>query len=138
MKHADVIIIGAGAGGLCAGALLAKDGNCRVLILEQLPFIGGRFSSLVHKGFTISTGAVSIEGGGPLEEIFNKIGIPFDIRYPDPQVKYMIDGKPVVLPPKNGMEFLLSKNCAGPDEVKNVFNGLKEATDMLDRDISIS
>ena len=78
MKNFDVIILGAGAGGLCAGALLASTGKVRVLLLEQLPFVGGRFSSLVHKGYTLSTGAVSIEGKGPLEEIFNTLGIPFD------------------------------------------------------------
>jgi len=138
MNDFDAIIIGAGAGGLCAGALLANSGNCRSLVLEKLPFIGGRFSSIVHKGFTLSTGAVSIEGKGPLEDIFNQCGLHFDIRCPNPQVKYLINGEPVILPPKNGLAFLLNENCAGPDEVKNVFTGLTEASDTLPKNISIS
>jgi phytoene desaturase len=138
MNDFDVIIIGAGAGGLCSGALLANAGNLRVLVLEKLPFVGGRFSSLVHKGFTLSTGAVSIEAKGPLEEIFNRLGLPFQIRYPEPQVKYLIKGKPVILPPKNGLEFLLHENCSGPGEVEKVLRGLKSASDALPRDISIS
>ena len=138
MNDFDVIIIGAGAGGLCAGALLANTGNCRVLVLEKLPFIGGRFSSIVHKGFTMSTGAVSIEGKGPLEDIFYDLGLHFDIRCPDPQVKYLINGEPVILPPKNGLAFLLNENCTGPDVVKNVFTGLAEASDTLPKDVSIS
>ena len=38
----DVIIIGAGMGGLIAGAILAKKERMRVLVLEKLPEIGGR------------------------------------------------------------------------------------------------
>lgn len=82
MRHFDVIIIGSGAGGLCAGALLAKARSYRVLVLERLPFIGSRFSSLNHNGYTLSTGAFSIEGKGALEGIFNELGLEFPIRYP--------------------------------------------------------
>jgi len=52
----DVVIIGAGAGGLSCGAFLAKAGH-KVLVTEQLPFVGGRGSSIEYKGFQVSTGA---------------------------------------------------------------------------------
>ena len=50
-------IIGAGLGGLLAGAFLAKKGN-EVTIFEKLPRIGGRFTNVTLKGFQLSTGAL--------------------------------------------------------------------------------
>ena len=41
MQNYDVIVIGAGAAGLSAAALLAKEGKS-VLVVERSPFLGGR------------------------------------------------------------------------------------------------
>ena len=35
--------------------------------------------------------AVAIEGGGALQRIFEDLGLPFKLRYPEPQVKYLIN-----------------------------------------------
>jgi len=53
----DVCIIGAGFGGLLSGAYLSTHGY-KVLVIEKLPFIGGRFANIPYKGFQLSTGAV--------------------------------------------------------------------------------
>ena len=45
-----VIIIGAGPGGLAAAMLLASSG-VKVTIIERLPTIGGRTSTLEADGF---------------------------------------------------------------------------------------
>ncbi len=50
-------IIGAGLGGLLAGAILSSEGY-RVDIYEKLPFIGGRFTSIEYKGYQVGTGAL--------------------------------------------------------------------------------
>jgi len=70
------VIIGAGLGGLLAGAKLSKAGY-RVEIFERLPFIGGRFSNLEYKGFKLSTGALHMiphGSRGPLAQMLREVG----------------------------------------------------------------
>ncbi|MCU0821029.1 MAG: NAD(P)/FAD-dependent oxidoreductase [Spirochaetes bacterium] len=78
MKHWDVIIIGAGYGGLCSGALLAHAGK-KVLVLEKENMIGGRAGSIVYAGQYLDDGAHMTSRAGHLEGLFEKIGM----KYPD-------------------------------------------------------
>ena len=55
MSRHDVVIIGAGAAGLSAGALLAKEGKS-VLIVEASPWLGGRGVAVADEGFKINLG----------------------------------------------------------------------------------
>ncbi len=138
MNKFDVVVIGAGIGGLSAGALLANSGDFRVLILENLPFIGGRCSSLKHKGYTMTTAAVAIEGGGSLQRIFEDLGLPFDLRYPEPQVKYLIKGQQHEPPKKGALGFLMSEACTSLDQVERVMKGLRETTELPPPDLSVA
>jgi len=138
MTDFDVVIIGSGAGGLSAGALLAARCVLRVLVLEKLPFIGGRFSSLTHKGYTLTTGAVSIEGRGPLEELFTELDLPFNLRCPEPQVKYSINGRDIDLPPKEGFRVLLEEACVDPNEAAKVLRAVRDDADSPPEGLSIS
>ncbi len=73
MKDMDIIIIGAGLGGLSAGALLSAQGH-RVLVLEQSDRIGGCCSSFERDGFRFDTGASIVEIIKPIEDVFKKLG----------------------------------------------------------------
>jgi phytoene desaturase len=102
----DVVVIGAGAGGISAGAFLAQAGY-KTLVVEQLPFVGGRGSSIKYKGYNISTGA----GGWLLqlkEDIFDPLGAPFDVRIPKPNTAYYIGGKCYEMPEKGKLRSALS------------------------------
>jgi phytoene dehydrogenase-like protein len=55
MKPLNVIIIGAGLGGLACGIRLAVEG-CKVKIFEKNHFAGGSLGSIRLKGFTFNTG----------------------------------------------------------------------------------
>ena len=57
----DVIVIGAGIGGLTCGALLAKEG-LSVLVAEQHSKTGGCCTSFQRKGFTFDAGIEYIVG----------------------------------------------------------------------------
>ncbi len=72
----DVIIIGAGIGGLVCGCYLAKAG-LRVLIVEQHNKPGGYCTSFKRKGFTFDAAAHSIGGLklGNVGNIFKDLGV---------------------------------------------------------------
>jgi phytoene dehydrogenase-like protein len=90
----DALVIGAGAGGLCAAARLAHLGY-RTLLVESRDQVGGRASTVEEDGFLVNTGAVAIEYGGVLEETFRTVGAPFDIRVPEPATVFRIKGRTV-------------------------------------------
>ena len=61
--EADAVVIGAGAGGLCAAARLVHAG-LRPIVVESLDRLGGRASTEVIDGFTVNVGAIALEVGG--------------------------------------------------------------------------
>jgi phytoene dehydrogenase-like protein len=65
MKY-DVIIVGAGIAGLGAGAILAKEGNQKILVLDRFPKIGGRamsYDGYPEKGWRVDVGLHLVELG---------------------------------------------------------------------------
>lgn len=79
-------IIGAGLGGLLAGAKLTRAGY-EVEVFERLPFIGGRFANLEYKGFKLSTGALHMiphGSRGPLGQMLAEVGAGVKIINSDP------------------------------------------------------
>jgi phytoene dehydrogenase-like protein len=90
----DAVILGAGAGGLCTAARLVAAGK-KVLVLESRDRVGGRASSEQIDGFTVNVGAIAIERGGVFEETFDLLGVPLDIREPNPATVFRIDGKTI-------------------------------------------
>ncbi len=102
MPDYDVIVIGAGLGGLSAGALLAKQGR-RVLVLEQSQSIGGCCSTFERDGYRFDVGASIVEIIEPIERVFEKLGTTLqkeiDLIPCDPIMSYIFpDGERVTLP----------------------------------------
>ena len=69
----QVLIIGAGPGGLASAILLAARA-CQVKILERLPVIGGRTSSIEADGYQFDLGPTFFLYPRVLEEIFRAAG----------------------------------------------------------------
>jgi len=97
-RNYDAIVIGAGLGGLLAAATIAKHGG-RVLVLERLRYLGGRFTTVDQDGCAITTGALHLAphgGGGPLARAIRELGLPFDIVPRDMLASFHYHGQHVL------------------------------------------
>jgi phytoene dehydrogenase-like protein len=78
----DVIVIGAGLGGLlCAAQFLER--RQRVLVVERLSHPGGRFTAKTFRGAQVSTGAVHMlpfGTNGELAAMLRALGVPHRIH----------------------------------------------------------
>ncbi len=73
----DVVIVGAGIGGLTCGAFLAKNKKS-VLVLEQNGRPGGYCSSFEHRGYVFDTGLLYLTGcelGGSVYQALDSLGL---------------------------------------------------------------
>lgn len=98
----SVCIIGAGIGGLTAGAFLAKNGFT-VTVLEKATTVGGSAGAYTRRNRTFPTGATiafGLEEGGVLREILNELQIslpyhelhhPMDIILPSGKISIYKD-----------------------------------------------
>jgi phytoene dehydrogenase-like protein len=77
----DAIVIGAGAGVVCAAARLAHLGY-RTLLVESFDRIGGRASTREVDGFLCNTGALIIELDGAVAKTYEDLDIPLVLRVP--------------------------------------------------------
>jgi phytoene desaturase len=89
-ERAEVVIIGAGPGGLAAALLLARAG-VRVKLFEKQPRVGGRTAALEHDGFRFDLGPTFFLYPRILSEIFTAIGRNLEAEIPlvklDPQYR---------------------------------------------------
>lgn len=93
----DVVVVGAGLGGLCAGALLANKGY-ETLVVEKRSRIGGRWSTEEYQGFKLPTGAVVIHKGGVIDDVFKEVGTKLDNVPMRPW--WRLEGKDYEIPPQ--------------------------------------
>jgi phytoene desaturase len=86
----EIIVIGAGPGGLAAAMLLAQQGR-RVRILERMPRVGGRCSAIEAEGFRFDIGPTFFLYPRVLQEIFQSVGYDLFDEVPmtrlDPQYR---------------------------------------------------
>jgi len=111
-KVYDTIIVGSGAGGLTAAAVIAGKG-ASVLVLEQSTYIGGYLNPFVWKDYTFDTGLHylgELGEGGSFRKIFQRIGLEDRLNFvemnPDGFGRYHLGELDFVMP-------------AGRDALKN-------------------
>ncbi len=129
----DVVVIGAGAGGLSAAAWLCAGGK-KVLVVDNKDRVGGRATSYHLDGFTINEGAIAIELGSVFEETMNAVGKNIDVREPNPATVFRVDGK-IVNPAKGGWGFLLGTMTKSASKISAKFSDARKG-DLPDNRIS--
>ncbi len=96
----DAVVIGAGAGGSCAAALLANAG-LRVLLTEKRRYLGGRFSTVDHRGFQCAAGGIAVQCDGQLESVCREIGVESGVQ-PVTSAAYWVAGEYYEIPLEGG------------------------------------
>lgn len=132
----DVVIIGAGPGGLASALLLAKAG-LRVRILERQPYVGGRTSRFTANGFRFDLGPTFFLYPQVLEGIFRSVGS--DLRKAvelvrlDPQYKLVFGagGELEATPDAERMEREIAR--LNPRDAANFRRFLADNADKLER-----
>ncbi|MEM8676173.1 MAG: C-3',4' desaturase CrtD [Cyanobacteria bacterium P01_G01_bin.67] len=95
-KKKRIVVVGAGIGGLTAGALLAKRGY-QVTIFDQAIVPGGCASTFKRRGFIFDVGATQVAGlepGGIHNRVFAELGIDLPpASYCDPACAVFLPGE---------------------------------------------
>ena len=100
-ENYDVLVVGSGVGGMCAGALLVHAGY-KTLVVESLNRMGGRCSTDVVEGFTLPVGAIAIHKGAGMADTFREVGTELEL-VDVPQLYYRIGGKDHEMPLKGSI-----------------------------------
>ncbi|MGG6312510.1 FAD-dependent oxidoreductase [Paenibacillus macerans] len=96
----DVIVAGAGIGGLTCAALLARQGY-RVAVFEHQHHVGGFCSSFSRKGFTFNTGVEDVSGlgdHGPIRFLLKELGLNREDLFVRNSTRYLFKGKSIDFP----------------------------------------
>lgn len=129
----DVIIIGAGIGGLTAGAILSRNGK-KVLVLEKNPVPGGYAVNFKRKGFTFEASLHLINGGscGAAQYILKKCGIDSKIEFLKPRFLYrsIFPDFDIQIPQCNLSEFIEILSNKFPREKQNIYKLVKSIKDL--------
>ncbi|HEV2457542.1 MAG TPA: FAD-dependent oxidoreductase [Ktedonobacterales bacterium] len=94
----DVIVIGAGLGGLLAAAQFLRRGQ-QVVVVERLAHPGGRFTAKTFQGAQVSTGAVHMVPfgtNGELAAMLRVLGVPHRIHDADVFASFHVRGQQYV------------------------------------------
>ncbi|MEM0348298.1 MAG: FAD-dependent oxidoreductase [Zestosphaera sp.] len=116
----DVIIVGAGIGGLTCGSILAKRGY-KVLVLEQHYQVGGYCSSFERKGFIFNTGVEDVSGlweNGTISLFLRRLELSREQLFVRNTVRYIFKGRSIEV--RSLDEFIKLLSEMFPHERKNI------------------
>ncbi len=119
----DIIIIGAGLGGLTAGAKLSKEGY-KILLIEQHDIPGGCATTFSRKGYTVEVGLHELDG---LDEkdvkrtIFNELDVFNHVEFVKlPEFYRFLHKDETFIMPHNREEAVRRLVARFPDEKKAI------------------
>ena len=119
----DAVVIGAGLGGLTAGALAAREGQ-RVLVLECNATVGGAATIYRHGALTIEASLHEIDGLDPDDPkigLICSLGLDRSLEFVDVPEMYEVRGGPVGAPfvlPSGAEAALAAAKARFPDQAE--------------------
>ncbi|MEN2974866.1 MAG: NAD(P)/FAD-dependent oxidoreductase [Candidatus Caldarchaeales archaeon] len=124
----DVIIVGAGIGGLACGALLSKRGY-RVLVLEQHFQVGGYCSSFQREEFTFNSGVADVSGlweKGPITYLLRELQLKKEELFVKNKMRIIFRGEEINI--SNGLDSLVKLlSDKFPDEKEKISEFFRDA-----------
>lgn len=135
--HYDVIVVGAGMGGLTSAALLAKKG-LSVLVIEQHYLPGGNCSAIRRQDVTMDVGAAMLFGFGeagynPPRFIMNELEEDIDLIPHESIYRMQLDGRQITFwrDMDRFLEELIAEFPHQDKEIRAVYAELKEFYDIM-------
>lgn len=119
----DLIVIGAGIGGLTAGAMVARQKK-KVLVLEANYLPGGCCSSYPRKGYIFESGATTLMGfdeNQPLSLLQRALGFSIVKQELDPCMTVWMDGRKILKPKDFEAWVQICKDTFGDAEKQDAF-----------------
>ena len=121
-----MVVIGSGIGGMCSAAILAHAGF-NTVVLENLSFLGGRYSCIEYRGYKIATGGHMMNHGkdDPIYHTLEEVGAEgIEYKAFSVPVKYRINGKDYTLEGKGGLKKIVSAASRSQEETERVMTAL--------------
>jgi len=119
----DVIIIGAGLGGLTAGAKLAKEGK-KILLLEQHDRPGGCATNFKRKDFTLEVGLHEMDGLDAADmktKVFKDLGVFDEVEFLKlPEFYHFVQGNYRFTMPHDPEQAASELTAEFPEEEKGI------------------
>jgi phytoene dehydrogenase-like protein len=137
----EIIIVGAGLGGLTAGNLLAKKGH-KVTIFESHSMPGGYTAGFYRKGFYFESGTLGLEASASMFKAMKDIGVFEQIEFVRHEIRYIAknldsipenfdDYKRMIYSACPDEEKTLDKFFAETDKIKKLMNNAEEPAPLL-------
>lgn len=137
----EIIIVGAGLGGLTAGNLLAKKGH-KVTIFESHSMPGGYTAGFYRKGFYFESGTLGFEASASMFKAMKDIGVFEKMEFVKHEIRYIAknldsipanfnDYKRMVYSACPDEEQTLDEFFAETDKIKKFMNNVEEPAPSL-------